>query len=281
VVGTKNVMNMRGGAFMEAKPHEDIAVTIATSDPAKKWDGYGTALKPAYEPIILAIKPCGGTFANNALTHGVAGFNIDEGRIEGEPWTRPTTQNIRGGGYGSSQGKNENLPRSNAKGRWPANIILDEKAGAILDEQAGERKSGAMKKPYTYTNAGTSMGKPSGETRQIHESNTGGASRFFYCAKASKHERGEGNNHPTVKPQKLIEYLIGLLSPPKDSVLLDPFAGSGSISKECERLNHRWIAVEMEEASCEIAVKRIDTMPFTTEIKNGEEVKKRKQGFLF
>lgn len=189
------------------------------------------------------------------------------------------------------------------KGRYPTNIILDEKAGEILDEQTGELKSGAMKKPYKYKNNGFSLGQPTGSTKQIHDSNKRGASRFFYCAKASKSERNTGceglsekssqkmgnglksmvghpsgnsgntstedrkskNFHPTVKPIKLIEYLCKLTETPTGGVKLDPFMGSGTMGIVFEKNNYEWIGIEIDKDYCEIAKQRIGNIEISKE----------------
>ena len=143
------------------------------------------------------------------------------------------------------------------RGRWPANIILDEEAAAALDEQSGVTKSGAMKREVGSYN-GESVTKmlrgKSGPSNQHGDS--GGASRFFYVAKASKAERGEGNNHPTVKPIKLMEYLIKLVTPP-NGIVLDPFMGSGSTGVAAKQLGFSFIGCELSADYFEIAEKRI------------------------
>jgi len=242
-------------------------------------EGFGTALKPAYEPIIMAMKPCDGTFKQNAEKWGQAGINIDGCRVEtGESTLRPngTRGNQYCGGY-SGVGVGGSL-----QGRWPANVILDEESAEMLDEQSGILKSGGGDK------RGGCEFFMKGDTRDtptLHKANSGGASRFFYCAKASSSERNEGleclpeqsnmrvnapreselakfatevkNNHPTVKPLKLMEYLIKLVMPPKDGVLLDPFAGSGTTILAARRLGYTAIGIEKEQQYCEIARARI------------------------
>ena len=202
---------------------------------ARRWDGWGSSLKPAWEPIILAMKPLDGTFAENAHRHGVAGLNIDGSRI------------------GSSE----------AKGRWPANLLLDEEAGSLLDSQSGITKSGAMKRcvgPYPGGNATTFLRGHSGPHNQHGDS--GGASRFFYCAKADKRDRTcEGrvtNSHPTVKPRSLMEYLCRLVTPPGGGLILDPFMGSGSTGIGALLTGNRFVGIELEPESFEIARQRVE-----------------------
>jgi site-specific DNA-methyltransferase (adenine-specific) len=228
-------------------------------------DGYGTALKPAYEPIIMAMKPCDGTFKQNAEKWGQAGINIDGCRIGTNVETCPNT---RSGGIWTQgevvEAKNHN------KGRWPANVILDEEAAKMLDESIYIEKR-KNKTPFH------SLDVPDREKiRSL------GASRFFYCAKASSSERNEGlerlerleagvgalrdsgrgktsaNNHPTVKPLKLMEYLIKLIMPHKDGILLDPFAGSGTTILAAHKLGLKAIGIEKQPEYAEMAKSRIE-----------------------
>jgi len=157
----------------------------------------------------------------------------------------------------------------------------------MLDEQSGKLTSGAMKKSYKYTNTGYSLGKPTGSTKQIHEANSGGASRFFYCAKASKAEREQGlkdylpcikcgrlnttfhlddkgnkikcsrNDHPTLKSLKLMEYLCKLTKTPTGGIVLDCFAGSGTTGVACVNTGREFILIEEDIKYCKIARRRI------------------------
>jgi DNA modification methylase len=221
-----------------------------TSGEALFFDGYGTALKPAYEPIIMAMKPCDGTFAHNAEKWGQAGINIEGCRIAG---LKPDTiRGDSGTGWGmSSQGS----IIDDGKGRWPANVLFDEEAAKMLDEQSGNLKSTGGQGNYGNSIYSDLNNKP--VKRDIGFHDIGGASRFFYCAKTSSRERGEGNNHPTVKPLKLMQYLIKLVMPPKDGVLLDPFAGSGSTILAAHRLGVKAIGIEKSAEYCEIARARL------------------------
>ncbi len=229
-----------------------------------EWSGYGTALKPAWEPILVCMKPCEGTFAENAEKHSVAGLNIDESRI-GTHQTITCIKDLsqaHGNNFGNPEIKYPKIgEKLNPPGRWPANIILDEEAGEMLDEQSGISKSSS--KPL-YSSL-TALGQNSGwndhnnkKVESIGHGDSGGASRFFYCAKTSPGERGKENNHPTVKPLKLMEYLIKLIMPPKDSVLLDPFAGSGSTLVAAKKLGVKFIGIEKSKEYCEIASKRLE-----------------------
>ena len=249
---------------------------------ARSWEGFGTALKPAYEPIICARKPNEGTYANNALKHGVSGLNIDGGRVKTTDKPRiGNTDKSDSVGYGADNWqKSGTTPET---GRFPANIILDEEAGKMLDEQSGESKSaGNYKNKDTAKEGGNGM-FAGGEVQNNYANETGGASRFFYCAKASKAERNAGcedleekdkagkdfrpnhtekaeqgedgnafgrwgkikNNHPTVKPLKLMEYLCTLTKTPTGGTVLDMFAGSGSTGVACQNTGRDFILIEM------------------------------------
>jgi site-specific DNA-methyltransferase (adenine-specific) len=226
----------------------------------KLWHGWGTALKPAWEPIILAMKPLAGTFAANAAEHGVAGLHIDGCRIHSGTSSGGDKSGGTALGQGSGWNQHENrttgIDRSMAAGRWPANVILDEEAGAMLDEQSGESQS-----PATYTRTTKSENKTAyspgiGEhagSVSLNYGDKGGASRFFYCAKASKSEKGAGNTHPTVKPLKLMEYLCKLTATPTGGVVLDPFCGSGSTLVAAQNVGRDFIGIELNSEYVEIA----------------------------
>ncbi len=238
-----------------------------SAEAAIQWDGWGTALKPANEPIVVARKPLSEkTVAENVLKWGTGGINIDDCRIEYDMTdTNPATNPLyrKENGYkimcgndndGSSfRIKPEPMEMNvNNRGRFPANVILDEEAGRMLDEQSGITKSGGT----TTKGAKNNWGNPRTPLNNIPPS-VGGASRFFYCAKASKKERGEGNNHPTVKPIKLIEYLIKLVTPP-NGVCLDPFEGSGTHALACINLGFNFIGFELNKDYYNIAIARIN-----------------------
>ena len=249
-----------GGAFKK-----EYDITAPATEEAKQWDGWGTCLKPANEPIVLARKPLSEkTIADNVLKWGTGGINIDGCRIE-------TTDILNGGAYakngsqrkemwgedaGNSWRRDRGLEFRQPQGRFPANVILDEEAGKLLDEQSGITKSVVRISEDKDNPANTySLGRK-GVTPRGHN-DSGGASRFFYCAKASKKERGEGNNHPTVKPLSLIKYLITLVTPP-GGICLDPFEGSGTHALACIDLGVDFIGFELEEEYCNIANLRIE-----------------------
>jgi DNA modification methylase len=252
--------------------------TAPSTPEAQQWQGWGTALKPALEPIVVARKPLIGTVAENVLTHRTGGLNIDASRIDGKPRTTHTDGNHRGNTelYGQVSGGNY----EGAQGRWPANLILDEYTAELLDEQSGQTKSGNIK-PHASNNNSTIYGNGSGFQPDItgsHIGDSGGASRFFYVAKASKRDRNEGledleaqrhsdrelddgaggdnprnrtnqakqNFHPTVKPTELMTYLVKLITPPGGTVL-DPFTGSGSTGKAAILEGFDFIGIELTE----------------------------------
>ena len=253
-------------------------------------EGYGTALKPAWEPCILAMKPCDGTFKQNAEKWGQAGINIDGCRIGTEGATKRTHQSEYPKNENGSEDRSQHWARTGhnikeiSKGRWPANLILDEEAAQMLDEQSGTLTSGTLGAISKKKNNQV-YGKFAHANINAFPANSGGASRFFYCAKASSSERNEGleefesisnmrvnaprliendkfntkvkNHHPTVKPLKLMEYLIKLIKPPKNGILLDPFAGSGTTILAAKRLGFDAIGIEKEAEYCEIAKARL------------------------
>jgi DNA modification methylase len=234
-------------------------------------DSLGTALKPANEPICVARKPLekGLTVAENILKYGTGALNIDECRIapqEKDDYGR-SAANSKGtiNAHDGFEGKSFKISEregdyASSQGRWPANIILDEEAAAALDEQSGQVRSSGAKSNTQQTKSSTDlkfMGNATGIVGVNNYNDKGGASRFFYVAKASKKDRGEGNVHSTVKPTKLMSYLIKLVTPP-NGIVLDPFMGSGSTGVAAVSENYNFIGCEMDESYLEIARKRIN-----------------------
>lgn len=244
--------------------HKTTDSNIPVSDEAKKWNGWGTCLKPAYEPVIMARKPVEGTIVDNVLKHGTGGINIDECRIpfESEADRKSTGMDrIHTSKVGALAGKVENdherttfMPRQ-TNGRFPANIIHDGSdevvelfpdnvKGGTWNNTKGARHFENNGKPTEYTNKGS-------------DNSVGSAARFFYCAKASKKERGEGNVHPTVKPIALMEYLVKLVAP-ENAIVLDPFMGSGTTGVAAVRLGRGFVGIEKEKEYFDIAERRIE-----------------------
>jgi 16S rRNA G966 N2-methylase RsmD len=233
-------------------PNRDYDDPDLVTEEAKKWDGWGTALKPTVEPVVMARKPFDGTIANNVLTWGVGGLNIDASRIgfgdepiDFDSVQRQSADNpIKFGGAKPG----DVVSMYKAEGRWPANVVFDEDCAGLLDQQSGVTKS-----PATYVRGADGFGRTSfgagqtAGTESLNYGDSGGASRFFYVARASKTDRNEGvtsNTHPTVKPTALMEYLIKLVTPPGGTVL-DPFTGSGSTGKAALLNGFKFIGIEL------------------------------------
>lgn len=199
------------------------------TDAAREWQGWGTALKPAFEPIVVARKPLGErTVAANVLQYGTGALNIDAARVGSESTKRTSNAGTNGEGWGMGKASSVN---GSAAGRWPANVVLDESQAAALDAQTGVLTSGANPKRRGADGDRTVLGAFAGQddARPQRGVDTGGASRFFYMAKAGKSERPvvDGVAHPTVKPLALMRWLLRLVTPP-GGVVVDPFAGSGT-----------------------------------------------------
>jgi site-specific DNA-methyltransferase (adenine-specific) len=202
------------------------------------------------------------TVAENVMKWGTGGLNIDGCRVG---WKDERDRKNGWRASPSNDDKNEyssfksgSFGKQNEQGRFPANVILDEEAGKLLDEQSGIRPSGKGNGNAKVGVATNGQGVPPlRRGKLVPRNDTGGASRFFYCAKASKKERGEGNNHPTVKPVSLIKYLVTLVTPP-DGVCLDPFIGSGTTAVACIKTNRKYIGFELSEEYCKMAEKRIE-----------------------
>ena len=279
-------------------------ITAASTEQAKLWDGWGSALKPANEPIVLARKPLekGLSIAENVLKWGTGGINIDGCRVKTEEvlnYGKGKRSNV---GFKLSPQNNDRL-QYDGKGRFPANIILTHHPECeckqneeledwnchpdcpikILDEQSGISKSNDTKR---NRNTLGSFGMPNDETTEYNDK--GGASRFFYVAKASKSERNNGlrnlevkqtkggggtyneeagakygsikaagqNFHPTVKPVKLMQYLVKLITPP-NGIVLDPFCGSGTTGIACKLEGFQFVGMEQDPEYAKIAEGRI------------------------
>lgn len=217
------------------------------------WDGWGTALKPALEPITVARKPLAGTVADNVMQHGTGALNIDGCRVG---LSEGTAKNVYEGGYAGEQ------IASSPLGRWPANLIHD---GS--DEVLERFPNSEGCKPHVITASDKtaqankekgwgSVSVPKNKFVGFDDGDNKSAARFFYCAKASKKDRDESNNHPTVKPTDLMRYLCRLVTPP-NGIVLDPFMGSGSTGKAAILEGFRFIGIEREQEYIDIANARI------------------------
>lgn len=254
-------------------------ITEPGSAASAAWQGFGTALKPASEHWILCRKPCSEkTIAANVLRWGCGGLNIDASRIGSE-----TIKTQGGDKFPNNYGDFKTCPESFHQGRFPANLVLSHNedcvevgnydgetsfqcspgcAVACLDEQSiagGMHPAGSKRKPGGFNSKGGWGFIGEGEFGGARHGDSGGASRFFYVAKASKRERNEGcglNGHPTVKPLKLMTYLIRMVTPP-GGIVLDPFAGSGSTGVAAKLEGFHFVGIEREHEYFLIAWNRI------------------------
>lgn len=268
-VATRELVQGDAISFDQRASSERERRDIPASSAARQWSGWGTALKPAIEPIILARKPLDGTVAANVLAHGVGGLNIDASRVgtgTGEP--KPEyVANDKNQVYGSGMGGGA---LANTSGRFPANVLLDEHAAAEMDEQSGTLTRGKVAKggftgPYTAEVYGTYARNEIREETVYGDS--GGASRFFpvfkYQAKAPKRERpvivredGTKIAHPTVKPVALMEWLVTLITP-EGGTTLDPFAGTGTTLQAARDKGFAAIGVEQDADYIELIEQRL------------------------
>lgn len=302
---TRKPNTKEAGRFGEYGPDNGLLTAPATPE-AEQWSGWGTALKPAYESIVWAEKPCTyagvrdiadavpnnepivlarkplseKTVAANVLTHGTGAINIDGCRVASDEDTSRKPYLVRdtpaGMGKGLAMGGN-----GHEAGRFPANVILSHSSACeptkdasgtvsvvcaddcpirMLDEQSGTITSGARSGIQGKGVEGI-YGDYAGVDGKTYEASKGGASRFFYVAKASKRERNagledSGNGHPTVKPVELMRYLIRMITPP-GGVVLDPFAGSGTTGVAAIKEGVYCILIEREAEYLDIIEARI------------------------
>ena len=298
VVGELGYTNqdIRGGGYesdkAKTKDRLPAFITAPATAEAKEWDGWGTALKPAHEPIVLARKPLVGTVANNVLTHGVGGLNIDGCRVGTDDILNVGSNNRTNALINFGMADAKEAQQQNPMGRFPANFIhdgSDEVLELFPDTKGGTWNT--TKGARHFNNDG----EPTGYATSKSDGSTGSAARFFYCAKASKKDRNEGldpdlfplqnytdankmggagdtmltgsgnprdgrkhNHHPTVKPTELMRYLCRLITPPNGTVL-DPFTGSGSTGKAAVIEGFSFIGVEQSEEYIAIAEARIQS----------------------
>ena len=294
VIGTEKIdIGIQGGSMHAGRQTNVVEREVVELSPdAARWQGWGTALKPAHEPMVLARKPLEGTVANNVLTYGVGGLNIDGTRVGSEQMGGGSMPQMAAGDsiVGRNQGAERLENDAIATGRFPANFIHDgsDEVVALFPYS----KSGAMSGEYNNTIMAQSNGNRDGKTIKLtQKASEGSAARFFYCAKASKRDRNEGldgfekkitndntppgtkgsnspragagrggataNHHPTVKPTSLMQYLIRLVTPP-NGIVLDPFMGSGSTGKACAYEGFDFIGIDQSAEYVAIAQARID-----------------------
>jgi len=265
VVGKREVPvghSFAGPTYGGDSSSQEVSVTTAATDAAKQWEGWGTALKPAHEPIVLARRPLIGTVAANVLTHGTGALNIDGARVPG--WWKPVPPSEKGGKSGGIMGKA--VPgkggEAHTAGRWPANVIFDTEAGALLDEQADcasrfftaiewdDNTDIGIDVPFRYVpkpskrerNAGLD-GLPEVTSRQ----GMGGSMPIDDSGKdRDRFEVTQQNHHPTVKALALMRWLVKLVTPPGGTVL-EPFAGSGTTLMACVMEGFNGIGIELTD----------------------------------
>jgi site-specific DNA-methyltransferase (adenine-specific) len=296
VTGTRQVPDQRGGGISSERTIETGGVkTRETTDTkgSSPYEGWGTALKPAHEPIVVARKPLSEkTIAKNVLEWGTGGINIDGCRVGTEQLENKYCSKKEGymsdekGASGGAFNKDGSNP---VQGRFPANFIhdgSDEVVGLFPDSGGGKRVIGGTPRK---TEGHVATGSPDRSSAVMNINDSGSAARFFYCAKASKKDRNEGmtteeqpkksfntreevdgvkkgmgsdrttaykNTHPTVKPTALMQYLVRLVTPVGGTVL-DPFMGSGSTGKACVLEGFDFIGIELDTEYCKIAQARI------------------------
>jgi len=253
-------------------PRRLVEITAPHGEDARRWEGYGTALKPAWEPILLVRRPPGDVVARCALEHGTGGLNVAGCRIEaGADYHE--LEVTQGGSpahtFGERERRDTFVP---GDGRWPANVVLDEESAAELDRrvpragaQAGHRGGGAPRPGRGV------LGPMSPAPARTPHDLPAGASRFFYCAKASDRDVlpaedlplfGEAhgavrNDHPTVKPVELMRWLVRLVRVPGENLVVDPFAGSGSTGVAAVLEDVPALLVELEASHVELALRRL------------------------
>lgn len=305
VVGSKRLQgnagvstNDKGGTYsvgVGLTADVTIDVTAPATELAKQWEGWGTALKPSFEPVILARKPPIGTIAENVEAYGVGGLHIDACRTPGETRINAPAGNKPGGvAYNmSAVGMPQDDVSHVVEGRWPPNVICDELVAADLDATHGVKTSGKMKGGTPRaTRQGVAFGTMGAATGGETHGDSGGVSRYFYCPKANGKERDAGleawpvlsggdmtdreegapgatnprsgagrggqrrNMHPTVKPLALMRWLVRLVTPPGGFVL-DPFAGSGTTGCACALEGFHFAGVELDPTHARLCVDRI------------------------
>ena len=243
-------------------------ITAPATDAAKEWQGWGTALKPALEPITVARRPLDGSVADNVQAHRTGAINIDGCRVpfagtadESEPKTKNRHSDFGSGKrtnavFGADERARSDSGNYDPPGRWPANLVHD--GGDEVMEtfpQTGISKA-SMRGARSGNIYGDGKG-PSGPDTYRGHTDKGSAARFFYHAKANADERAGGNDHPTIKPIELMRWLCRLITP-AGGVVLDPFAGSGTTAVAAILDGFGVVAIEREESYCEIAAKRIE-----------------------
>lgn len=268
---------------LSASSRNNLDVTAPVSPLAHQWSGWGTALKPAWEPILVAMKPIVGDFTRNARQFGVAGLHIEGARL-------PTAENLNGGAYsGGSRrpvsgdtrsskaagmyGRDGRLAPSQFRqpsGRWPANVAHDGSPAVLAHfpnapgQMAPSVEDGALQGNKVF--GAMRRGGPHHDPRPDQG---GSAARFFFCAKASTRERGADNDHTTVKPTALMEWLCRLTKTPTGGTVLDPFCGSGSTLIAARLAGRAAIGIEIDPHYAVIAERRLRKMGLWESVRDG------------
>ena len=258
-----------------------VDVTVAGSEEAAAWEGWGTALKPALEPITMARKPFKGTVADNVLEHGTGGLNIDASRVGDFVPTQPSALTW-GENYGDR--KEMSVPTPTAPGRFPANVLHDG-SEEVVGHFPNSKASKGVTKGRGFQTAYVNGEDPGHRIASEGYGDEGSSARFFYVPKANKRDRDEGltgpevdagcmagntnaetlrvdkvpqrkNIHPTVKPTDLMAYLVRMVTP-EGGVVLDPFMGSGSTGKAAVREGFDFQGIDLSEEFVAIAHARI------------------------
>ena len=272
VVGNRKAHDIRGNALMEAtvpeykkeKSQIDIPITKGNSE----WEGWGTALKPAHEPIVMARKPIPKTIAENVLDHGTGGINIDECRVETNPEVddmlrevervQRDENNVWSNKNSGFKNENNNLTGVPIQGRYPANVMHDDsevvqdifadKARYFYCAKASKKDRDEGLNEFQYKQSSSMSGRRKPENMSDYKIDNDVTGRFVTERK---------NIHPTVKPTDLMKYLCTLVTP-KEGIVLDPFMGSGSTGKAALQKGFRFVGIEMNEEYFEIACSRIE-----------------------
>lgn len=253
----------------------ELPLTAPATDAAKQWAGWGTALKPAFEPIVVARKPLIGTVAANVLEHGTGALNIDACRVAHNEPAGNAAVGAGGARSGGIMGAKPDALRvrettaASTAGRWPTNAVLDHHQAAELDQQSGVSKSGVAVRRNIDGQNQQANGIYSTRVRDASDdvgyADSGGASRFFptfkYQAKAPAKERPkvDGVAHPTVKPLALMRWLVKLVTPP-GGIVLDPFAGSGTTIEAALLEQMNVVGIEREAEYIPLIQSRLDRL---------------------
>ena len=292
------IMWMYASGFPKSLNIEKEFVKRGNLEMSNRYKGFGTGLKPSFEPVLCAMKPLDTlpillarkpiserNIASNVLKWGTGGINIDISRVEntGKSTARPRNIAIQGGNYKAGEYVTDGIMAGgHQQGRFPANLILDEEAGRMLDEQSDDCKTGGR---HCKTDCGNSIFGKRNINKIMNTDGGTGASRFFYQAKASQAERwfyctickeaypmkerdkhihnapekakyAHLEFHPTQKPLELIKYLVRLVTPP-NGIVIDPFMGTGTTAVACKYQGFRFIGFDSHEPYVQIANARL------------------------